>query len=148
MPFPPIFPPPCGGMETERGRKPPPPRPGPPPIPPMCYSRETMIVYSLVCSSWTMNHGWKFFEVKRLSVSFVWNDDVINMIHKITSKIVATAPPPPPTHPGPPPIPPCTECPVGCENGNEPEPGTVFIKTFQSFKWIDIFGRSKFSVNR
>ena len=52
MPFPPIFPPPCGAVETECGRKPPPPRPGPPPIPPMCFSRETIIVYSLVYSSW------------------------------------------------------------------------------------------------
>ena len=76
MPFPPILPPPCGAMETECGKKPPPPRPGPPPIPPMCisretefgkkpppprpgsppippmcFSRETMIVYSLVCSA-------------------------------------------------------------------------------------------------
>ena len=63
MPFPPILPPPCGAMETECGKKPPPPRPGPPPIPPMCFSRETMIVYSLVCSA-LLSHF--FIETSRL----------------------------------------------------------------------------------
>ena len=47
------------------------------------------------------------------------------MSHTITLLFTGTVPPPP-THPGPPPIPPCTECPAGCENGNEPEKGLVF----------------------
>ena len=46
------------------------------------------------------------------------------MSHIITFLLTGTVPPPP-THPGPPPIPPCNECPVGCENGNEPEKGLV-----------------------
>ena len=46
------------------------------------------------------------------------------MSHIITLLFTGTVPPPP-THPGPPPIPPCNECPVGCENGNEPEQGMV-----------------------
>ena len=46
------------------------------------------------------------------------------MSHIITLLFTGTVPPPP-THPGPSPIPPCNECPVGCENGNEPEQGMV-----------------------
>ena len=57
----------------------------------------------------------------------------MNMGQKIIFKFIATTPPPP-THPGPPPISPCTKCSIGCENGKEPEPGTVTIKFFLKFE--------------
>ena len=53
------------------------------------------------------------------------------MSHIITFLLTGTVPPPP-THPGPPPIPPCNECPVGCENGNEPEQGMQIVEGFSS----------------
>ena len=64
------------------------------------------------------------------------------MSHIITLLLTGTVPPPP-THPGPPPIPPCTECPVGCENGNEPEKGLVL--SLSDFK-AGFFDEPPFSI--
>ena len=67
------------------------------------------------------------------------------MSHTITLLFTGTVPPPP-THPGPPPIPPCTECPAGCENGNEPEKGLVLSLSDFKARFFDAPSFSMYCV--